>query len=120
MTDYNRTHQSLNSELIGMYQPGILKTMEENQVRGSFPPNDIIWIAKSENETLYKNILDEISSLGNKTIIDNIPVFNAHPFPINRTSNLEKNCKNLDKLGLKASKTKQNYYLIIFCLSQKN
>ena len=29
VTDYNRTHQSLNSELIGMYQPGLLKTLTD-------------------------------------------------------------------------------------------
>ena len=33
-----------------------------------------------------------------KTIIDNIPIFNVHPFPPNRTFNLETNCKNLDKM----------------------
>ena len=40
VTDYNRTHQSINSELIGMYQPGLLKTLTEKQKNGSFPPNE--------------------------------------------------------------------------------
>ena len=46
VTDYNRTHQSLNSELIGMFQPGILGTLNEQQVNGSFPPNDNVWFQK--------------------------------------------------------------------------
>ena len=37
-TDYNRTHQSLNSQLLGMYQPGILKSLNKQQIDGSFPP----------------------------------------------------------------------------------
>ena len=60
VTDYNRTHQSLNSELIGMYQPGLLKTLTEKQVTGSYPPNDKVWFNKSmENDTLYKEIIEE-------------------------------------------------------------
>ena len=98
VADTNRTHQSINSELIGMYQPGILKTMSERQVYGSFPPNGHVWKAERENETIYNEILKEIEELENKTIIDNIPVFNVHPFPSNRISNLETNCKNLDKM----------------------
>jgi len=97
VTDYNRTHQSLNSELIGMYQPGLLKTLTEQQVNGSFPPNEEEW-KKRRNESLYSDILDEIEELGNKTIVDNIPIFNVHPFGANRTFNLENNCKNLDKM----------------------
>ena len=107
VTDYNRTHQSLNSELIGMYQPGLLKTLTEEQRNGSYPPNGDIWFNKSkENDTLYKNILEEIESLGNKTIIDNIPIFNVHPFGPNRTFNLETNCKNLDKMRMKSIENK--------------
>ena len=101
VTDYNRTHQSLNSELIGMYQPGLLKTLTDEQVNGSYPPNDKVWFNKSmENDPLYKDIIEEIQSLGNKTIIDNIPIFNVHPFVVNRTFNLENNCKNLDKMRM--------------------
>ena len=97
VTDYNRTHQSLNSELIGMYQPGLLKTLTEQQVNGSYPPNINEW-NKRINESLYQDIIDEIAQLGNKTIVDNIPIFNVHPFGANRTFNLENNCKNLDKM----------------------
>jgi len=98
VTDSNRTHQSINSELIGMYQPGILKTLSEMQVNGSFPPNEYVWSTEGENDPIYNDIINEIKELGNKTIIDNIPVFNVHPFPSNRISNLETNCKNLDKM----------------------
>ena len=97
VTDYNRTHQSLNSELIGMYQPGLLKTLTWQQVNGSYPPNEAQW-SKRKNESLYADIFKEIESLGNSTIINNIPVFNVHPFGANRTFNLETNCKNLDKM----------------------
>ena len=107
VTDYNRTHQSLNSELIGMYQPGLLKTLTDIQVNGSYPPNDVVWFNKSaEGEVLYKEIIKEIRELGNKAIIDNIPIFNVHPFPVNRTFNLETNCKNLDKMREESTKNK--------------
>jgi Ca2+/Na+ antiporter len=105
VTDYNRTHQSLNSELIGMYQPGLLKTLTQQQVNGSYPPNDIQWF-KRQNESLYADIIAEITSLENKTIVDNIPVFNVHPFGPNRTFNLETNCKNLDNMRLESLKGK--------------
>ena len=107
VTDYNRTHQSLNSELIGMYQPGLLKTLTKQQVEGSFPPNGEVWFNKSEeNITLYKDILKEIDELGNKTIVDNIPIFNVHPFGLNRTFNLETNCHNLNKMRQDSIKDK--------------
>ncbi len=107
VTDYNRTHQSINSELIGMYQPGLLKTLNPEQVDGSYPPNDKVWLNKSaQNESLYKAIIEEIKELGNKTIIDNIPIFNVHPFGPNRTFNLENNCHNLDKMRQESIKNK--------------
>ena len=107
VTDYNRTHQSLNSELIGMYQPGLLKTLNEQQVNGSYPPNDKQWFNKTD-DPLYADIIEEIESLGNKTIVDNIPVFNVHPFGANRTYNLETNCKNLDNMRLESLKGKDD------------
>ena len=107
VTDYNRTHQSLNSELMGMYQPGLLKTLTEKEKDGSYPPNQEVWLNKSkENDTLYQEILKEIESLGNKTIVDNIPIFNVHPFGPNRTFNLENNCKNLDKMRMASVENK--------------
>ena len=113
VTDYNRTHQSLNSELIGMYQPGLLKTLTNKQKEGSFPPNGDIWFNESQyeedNYTLYSDIIKEIDELGNKTIIDNIPIFNVHPFGQNRTFNLESNCHNLNFLRQESIKTKREY-----------
>ena len=109
VTDYNRTHQSLNSELIGMYQPGALKTLTQIQVDESYPPNTKVWLAKKmKNESLYSDIIEEIKSLGNKTIVNNIPVFNVHPFGPNRTFNLETNCKNLDKMREENVKGKED------------
>ena len=119
VTDYNRTHQSLNSELIGMYQPGLLKTLTEQQVNGSYPPNEEVWKNKS-NEELYQNIIKEIQSLGNKTIIDNIPIFNVHPFPVNRTFNLESNCKNLAKMREKSTENKTELLYGYFMKHAKN
>ena len=107
VTDYNRTHQSLNSELIGMYQPGLLKTLTEKQVNGSYPPNEEVWVNKSlQNDTLYQEIIEEIKALGNKTIVDNIPVFNVHTFGANRTFNLENNCHNLEKMRMESIENK--------------
>ena len=100
MTNYNRTHQSINSELIGMYQPGILEALYVQEVNGSFPPNEAEW-KKRINESLYAEIFHEIDSLGNSTIIHDIPIFNVHPFEPNRTFNMETNCKNLDNIRLK-------------------
>ena len=87
-TDYNRTHQSLNSQLLGMYQPGILKSLNKQQIDGSFPPNAEKWF-NAKDESIYSEILEEINSIGNNTIIDNIPIFNIHPFGENRIFNLE-------------------------------
>jgi len=107
VTDYNRTHQSLNSELMGMYQPGLLKTLTEKEKDGSYPPNQEVWLNKSkENDTLYQEIIKEIESLGNKTIVDNIPVFNVHTFGPNRTFNLENNCKNLENMRMASIENK--------------
>ena len=106
-TDSNRTQMSLNAELIGMYLPGTLSNIEERMINESFPPNKKIW-EKKENENLYKKIFEEIKNLGNKAIIDNIPVFNAHSFPINRTFNLVNNCKNLEKMRMDNIKDKND------------
>ena len=101
-TDYNRTHQSLNSELLGMYQPGILKTLNQQQLDKSYPQNKEEWMKKKDKEPIYTEIFEEIQKLENRAIIDNIPVFNIHPFPENRTFNFETNCKNLDNIREKS------------------
>ena len=99
VTDYNRTHQSLNSELLGMYQPGILKKLTDIQKNNSMPPNSKEWEKKSkENNELYTNILNEIESLDHSVVINNIPIFNVHPFAANRTFNLENTCKTLENM----------------------
>ena len=108
-TDSNRTHQSLNSELIAMYQPGSLKTLTENELKQSCPPNEIEW-SKRKGEKIYSDILDEISSLGNMTIINNIPVFNLHNFPSNRIFVLENFCSNLTNVRLE--NVKKNWDLL--------
>ena len=105
----------LNSQLIGMYQPGILKTLPPNLINESYPPNQKVWKVKSESDNVYKKILKEIDDLGNKTVIDSIPIFNAHPFPANRIFNLESSCKNsIEKIRWIISKIKGIYYMDIF------
>ena len=106
VTDYNRTHQSLNSQLLGMYKPGILKSLNPEEVQGSFPPNAEKWFSSSK--PIYSEILEEINSLENQTIIDSIPIFNVHPFGENRIFNLENNCKNLDNLREESLKGKDD------------
>ena len=99
VTDYNRTHMSINSELLGMYQPGILKNMTQKQVKNSYPPNSKIWKKKSkENIKLYQKIMKEIEDLGNRTTINSIPIFNVHTFDSNRIFNLENTCNNIEKI----------------------
>ena len=99
---------SLNSQLIGMYQPGILKTLPPNLINESYPPNQKVWKVKSESDNVYKKILKEIDDLGDKTVIDSIPIFNAHPFPANRIFNLESSCKNsIEKIRMDNIKDKK-------------
>jgi hypothetical protein len=107
VTDYNRTHQSLNSQLLGMYQPGILNNLTEEETKKSFPPGSERWFNSSQ-EPIYSQILEEIKSLAKQTIINNIPTFNFHPFPANRTFNLENNCNNLEKMRLDNLKGKDD------------
>ena len=107
VSDYNRTHQSLNSQLLGMYQPGILKSLNPQEINGSFPPNAEKWF-NEKSESIYSEILEEINSLDNQTIIDNIPIFNVHPFGENRIFNLEKNCKSLDNMRIESLKGKED------------
>ena len=57
VTDYNRNHQSLNSQLLGMYQPGILNNLTEEETKKSFPPGSETWFNSSQ-EPIYSQILE--------------------------------------------------------------
>ena len=99
---YNRTHHSLNSELLGKYKHGILDTLTEEQKKESYPPNVDVWKNKSlEDNELYTDILNEIEELGNKTVTDSIPIFNAYPFPENRFFNLQTTCNTVGNMRKK-------------------
>ena len=112
-TDTNRTHQGLNSLLMGMYKNATLKTLNEQEIQASFPPNYKEW-AKHKNDTIYDEILEEIESLGNQAIINNSSAFNVHPFPENRTFNLDNKCENIDEIRNKYIEGKDDLFFSYF------
>ena len=80
-TDYNRTHQSILSELYGMYED-----MKEAELVGDEAEYDMVneeYMQKS-NYTLYDQIKQEFVNLGNKVNKLSFPVFNIHKFPDKR------------------------------------
>ena len=54
-----------------MNKNATLKTLNEQEVQASFPPNYKEWV-KNKNDTIYDEILEEIENLGNQAIINNI------------------------------------------------
>ena len=80
-TDYNRTHQSIISELYGMYE-----NMQEAELVGEETEYNMVnveYLRYSNNE-LYKEITKNISDIGNKVNKNSFPVFNIHKFPDKR------------------------------------
>ena len=78
-TDFNRTHQSINSELMGMYgnsKEDILKGMEVNY--------KIINENYLKNTELHGKIENEIRQIGYQVNNGSIRIFNVHQFPPER------------------------------------
>ena len=80
-TDYNRTHQSIFSELYGMYE-----NMQEAELKGNEINFDMVNVKYMEekNKGLYDKITKNISDLGNKVNKYSFPLFNIHKFPDKR------------------------------------
>ena len=80
-TDYNRTRQSIFSELYGMYE-----NMQEAELKGNEINFDMVNVKYMEekNKGLYDKITKNISDLGNKVNKYSFPLFNIHKFPDKR------------------------------------
>ena len=92
-TEYNRTHQSINSELYGMY----LNYKEEtlNQEEKSYYLVNTDYMKNSDPE-LLKEIDSHLETIDNKVNNGSIPVFNIKPFPPNRIFLVDR-CTKLDQ-----------------------
>ena len=80
-TNYNRTYQSIMSELYGMFEDIEERDLTTNEMNYSMVNNQYM---NHSNPDLYKSINQNISSIGNKINKKSFPVFNVHPFPSNR------------------------------------
>ena len=90
-TDYNRTHQSINAELYGMYgdsQEKVLTKKEED-----YKLINREYLQKS-NETLYNQVEAFMKKIGNKVNDKSFPIFNVHKFPDKRIF-LVDNCEKI-------------------------
>jgi hypothetical protein len=93
-TDYNRTHQSINSELLGMY--GNYK--EENLTQKEKDEYEMVnnKYLKESNPELYDRINKELDSIGNQVNGKSIPIFNIRRFKNGRIF-LVDHCTKLDQ-----------------------
>lgn len=77
-TDFNRTHQSINSELLGMYGNFKEENLTEEE-KGRFKMVNNEYLKESNNE-LYNKIDEKLNSTGNQVNGKSIPIFNIHRF----------------------------------------
>jgi len=80
-TDYNRTHQSIYSELMGMFAHSKEEPLKDSEI--NYNLTNKYYLEKYDNET-KKKIDEEIKKLGNEVNAGSIPIFNIHDFPPNR------------------------------------
>ena len=92
-TDYNRTHQSINSELIGMYGNSKEKELTNIEMNYSMINNKYINIT---NNSLGEELYSQLFSIGNQVNNNSIPVFNIRKFPDNRIF-LVDHCNKIDQ-----------------------
>ena len=92
-TDYNRTHQSINSELIGMYGYGKERELTDKEMNYTIINDKYINLT---NISLAKEILSEMSSIGKQVNHISFPVFNIRKFPDNRIFIVD-NCEKIDQ-----------------------
>jgi len=106
-TEYNRTHQSINSELYGMY----LNYKEEtlNQEEKSYYMVNTDYMKNSDPE-LLNEIESHLVKIDNQVNDGSIPVFNIKPFPPNRIFLVDR-CTKLDQYrDEKVGKKVREYY----------
>ncbi len=80
-TDYNRTHQSILSELYGMYEDLLEPELNEKE-KDYAMVNDIYM--KDSNYELYTKLKAVLETTGNRVNNKSFPVFNVRKFPDKR------------------------------------
>lgn len=81
-TDYNRTHQSINSELLGMYGNNKEERLNQKEKEEYEMVNNIY--LKESNRELYDRINKELDSIGNQVNGKSVPIFNIRRFKSGR------------------------------------
>ena len=110
-TDYNRTHQSINSELIGMfYHEGHEQELNDREME--YAIINEVYLNKT-NKSLARDIRKEINKIRNQVNMQSFPVFNIRKFPDNRIFLVDK-CHKLNQyrdenIGQKVEKLYQDF-----------
>ena len=79
-TDYNRTHQSVLSELYGMYDEMTEPELSDDECNFTMVNDKYI----NKDSYLYKNMQTKFNQIGKKVNDKSFPVFNIHKFPDKR------------------------------------
>ena len=81
-TDYNRTHQSINSELLGMFGNTREKELTKEELE-RFQMINLNNMGKKNND-LLQSVENELKEIGNQVNKNSIPIFNIRSFPSKR------------------------------------
>ena len=92
-TDFNRTHQSITSELYAMYKNSREKTLNKNET--NFKLINQHYLKENESKLLTE-IEEEIKEMDGRVNSLSFPVFNIHEFPKKRIF-LVDDCHKLDQ-----------------------
>ncbi len=92
-TDYNRTHQSINSELYGMFENYKEETLNQEEEKYYMVNTDYM---KKSDPKLLEEINSQLENIKNQVNNGSIPVFNIKPFPPNRIFLVDR-CTKLDQ-----------------------
>ena len=103
-TNYNRTHQSIMSELYGMFEDNEEENLEGNETEYSMVNNKYM-----NDSDLYNKIYEHLKKIGPKVNKKSFPVFNVHPFPSNRIF-LVDNCIKLNNYRYEQTGAKISQY----------
>ena len=93
-TDYNRTHQSINSELLGMYGNNKEERLNQKEKEEYEMVNNIY--LEESNRELYDRINKELDSIGNQVNGKSVPIFNIRRFKSGRIFLVDK-CAKLNQ-----------------------
>ena len=105
-TNYNRTHQSIMSELYGMFEDNEEDNLKGNETEYSMVNNK--YMIKN-NMDLYNSIDKHLKEIGDKVNKKSFPVFNVHPFPSGRIF-LVDNCIKLNNYRYEQTGAKISEY----------